>query len=151
MSYNWPLKDMFTGFDPKKKFNNMTLSYYNKHFRKPRQVIFFFGIRGADRSVGRRTFSSFPHFCVSLEQQNMLRRFRKIILTRKKKTTFSFKPVFHVCMVVGVTGYLFKHYGHFSTFFFFLVCVFVFIFLTIFSFFFQNPMDERGCIIKIAV
>eukprot|EP00938_MAST-03A_sp_MAST-3A-sp1_P007297 g7297.t1 len=60
MSYNWPLKDMFTGFDPKQKFNNMTLSYYNKHFRKP-----------------------------------------------------SFKPVFHVCMVVGVTGYLFKHYGHF--------------------------------------
>ena len=43
MSYNWPLKDMFTGFDPKQKFNNMTLSYYNKHFRKPRYVFIFLG------------------------------------------------------------------------------------------------------------
>jgi hypothetical protein len=76
MSYNWPLKDMFTGFDPKQKFNNMTLSYYNKHFRKPRYVFilrggggFFFS--GSDRSVGRprrrgeKVFDLFLSLCFS--------------------------------------------------------------------------------------
>eukprot|EP00939_MAST-03C_sp_MAST-3C-sp1_P001558 g1558.t1 len=59
--YNWPLKDMFTGMDLKKNWNQATLSYYQKHIKKP-----------------------------------------------------SFKPILHVCLVVGVSGYMLKHMGHFK-------------------------------------
>ena len=36
--YNWPLKDMFTGMDLKKNWNQASLSYYQKHIKKPRYV-----------------------------------------------------------------------------------------------------------------
>lgn len=32
----------------------------------------------------------------------------------RRRFTYSFKPILHVCLVVGVSGYMLKHMGHFK-------------------------------------